>query len=72
MNKLLSILKYLLTAKSKHVIKSPYAHTLVNDVIHDKKRYEQYEIVEKIKNELKNSNQVIERKDLGTEEQYSQ
>jgi len=59
-------LKYLLSAKTKHGIHSPFVFELYNEVINKKGNYYAYEKIEQLRRKLLVSLKEIEVTDLGT------
>jgi predicted O-methyltransferase YrrM len=68
MNKLYIILKYLkyiIQAKTRHSVHSPFVYRFIDDILHDKKEYSDYTIIEKEVQRLKKNRNVLEIVDFG-------
>ena len=68
MNKLhmlLEYLRYLLRAKTRHGIHSPFVFKFIEDILHDKTQYPDYKIIEKQVAHLKQNRNVLEIVDFG-------
>ncbi|MCF6170899.1 MAG: class I SAM-dependent methyltransferase [Bacteroidales bacterium] len=59
-------LKYLLKAKTKYVIHSPFVFELLTKVLHDKTRYEDYALLEEVKRTQSERKDPIETVDFGS------
>lgn len=58
-------LKYLIQAKTRHGVHSPFVYTFIDDILHDKKEYSDYSIIEKEVKRLKQNRNVLEIVDFG-------
>lgn len=67
----LRFIKYLLTAKTKQGIHSPFVFNLLTEIIQDKKRYKEYEDIELLRKELLQDSTVINVTDFGAGSQVS-
>ncbi len=65
MNQGLRFIKYLLVAKTKHGVHSPFVFNLVTQVIQDKTNFKEYEDIELLRRELMQDSTVINVIDLG-------
>lgn len=63
---LLQYLVYLLRAKTRHGIHSPFVYSFIEDILHDKTEYPDYKIVENHVANLKQSRNVLEIVDFGS------
>lgn len=61
----MNYLQYLIKAKGKHNIHSPFVYQLVNDVINDGSRYDKYNIAEAVRKHFLVNTNTIEVTDLG-------
>lgn len=70
MNKIEHILRYLryhFTKKGKHGIHSPFVYDLIVNVLEDKRDYQEYKILEKVRKDLLHDHNTIETVDFGAE-----
>lgn len=65
MSHVLEFIKYLLVAKTKHVVHSPFVFKLLTEVIQDKTNYSEYIEVEKLRENLLQDSTIINVTDLG-------
>jgi predicted O-methyltransferase YrrM len=65
LNRALSYSKYLLKAKGKHGIHSPFVYDLLTNVIKNEGEYYAYEKLERLRNRLLNNHEIIQVKDFG-------
>lgn len=62
---LLQYLRYLLHAKTRHGIHSPFVYSFIEDVLYDTIKYADYQIVERQVSRLKQNRNVLEIVDFG-------
>lgn len=68
MNKLFMIsryLKYIMLAKTRHGIHSPFVYAFIDDILHDRKKYSDYQMIEKEVKNLKRNRNILEIVDFG-------
>lgn len=63
---LLQYLRYLLRAKTRHGIHSPFVYSFIEEILRDKIKYADYQIVERQVTRLKQNRNVLEIVDFGT------
>ena len=63
---LLQYLWYLLHAKTRHDIHSPFVFAFIEDILHDNTQYSDYQTIEKQVAHLKRNRNVLEIVDFGT------
>ena len=62
---LLQYVRYLLRAKSRHSIHSPFVYAFIEEILHDKIQYSDYQTVERQVARLKQNRNVLEIVDFG-------
>ena len=58
-------IKYLLKAKTSYGVHSQFVYDFINNILKDKKHYDDYDVLWKHRNKLADSNEIIETVDFG-------